>query len=55
MEKYIDKSKYRQVIICKMYLMKKWECGGQKSGNYGIRPFKIECVFCIRKFWKLNA
>ncbi len=19
------------------------------------RPFKIECVFCIRKFWKLNA
>ena len=20
-----------------------------------LRPFKIECVFCIRKFWKLNA
>ncbi len=22
---------------------------------FRIRPFKIECVFCIRKFWKLNT
>ncbi len=23
--------------------------------RFSTRPFKIECVFCIRKFWKLNA
>ncbi len=27
----------------------------QADAELCLRPFKIECVFCIRKFWKLNA
>ncbi len=29
--------------------------GSTFSLKFMVRPFKIECVFCIRKFWKLNA